>query len=379
MIPKTKKPYVRWKGFQTTPPTAQQVRDWWDEWPDAGIGLVLGPVSRVLAVDVDGPEAHAELLRRLGQEPLAPKMWSGSGKPQRYQLFFCHPEELATKAKFTPWHPQLEFRGEGGLTILPPSVHPSGLRYRWAGGRSLTEMDLPPLPPLILAALRDTRPKLTGDTSLVTTAIAPAELDRVQRRALTLITAKVHAVEGNGGDKATFTAACYLVRDFGLTVEQALPVFRAWNGTNCSPPWSEAELLYKLEKANDWDGVRGRLVTGEPLVGDAVVPSPATRSVTNESFAVPVPDWMLGDWVLLRPNKELPSRGRPSTWPRAVTNLVVAGRVTQRSSVVRLPDVALAQLAWGERARWPRRWRSHLRRRFKRLAKRRLVQLLPDW
>lgn len=376
MTPRTKKPYVRWKGFQTTPPTDQQVRDWWAQWPDAGIGLVLGPVSRVLAIDVDGPEAHAELLRHLGHEPLAPKMWSGSGKPYRYQLFFHHPEELTTKAKFTPWHPQLEFRGQGGLSILPPSLHKSGLRYRWASGRSLTEMELPPLPPPMLAALRDTHPKPAGNTPLVTTAIAPAELDRVQRRALALITSKVHAVEGDGGDKATFTAACYLVREFGLSVEQALPVFRTWNGTNCSPPWSEEGLLYKLRKAADWEGVRGRLITAAVLGGGAVAPSPATRSVADESFAVPVPDWTLGDWMLLQPRPTRASRGRPSSWRKAVNNLVFAARVAQRSSVVRLPDVALAQLAWGERVNWPRRWRTHLHRRLRRLPKPRLVTML---
>ena len=57
-----------------------------------------------------------------------------------------------TKAKATPWHPKLEFRGQGGVLVLPPSVHPSGQRYVWSPGQSLDEVPLPAPPPLIAAA-----------------------------------------------------------------------------------------------------------------------------------------------------------------------------------------------------------------------------------
>jgi hypothetical protein len=55
----------------------------------------------MFASDVDGTEAHQELIHRLGGEPLAPKSLSGSRQPDRYHLFFRHPA-VATKAKATP-------------------------------------------------------------------------------------------------------------------------------------------------------------------------------------------------------------------------------------------------------------------------------------
>ena len=121
------------------------------------IAVVLGPVRRLLVIDVDGTEAHDALVDRLGSEPLAPKAFSGSRKPDRYHLFFRCPD-IPTKAKSTPWHAKLEFRGKGGIVIIPPSLHKSGHRYAWADGRSPDDLPLPELPAEIVTALQSTRP-----------------------------------------------------------------------------------------------------------------------------------------------------------------------------------------------------------------------------
>jgi hypothetical protein len=64
------------------------------------------------------------------------------------------------------------------------------------------------------------------------------------------------AIEGQGGDKHTFSVAALLVVDFGLTPEEALPILLAWNAT-CLPPWTTAELAHKLEAATALEGERG--------------------------------------------------------------------------------------------------------------------------
>ena len=89
--PGTKQALVRWIPYQTMLPTEQQIRAWWTRWPDAGIGLILGPASGVLAIDVDGNEAWDVLLHRLGGEPSAPKSASGSAEPYKFHFFFRHP------------------------------------------------------------------------------------------------------------------------------------------------------------------------------------------------------------------------------------------------------------------------------------------------
>ena len=56
------------------------------------------------------------------------------------------------------------------------------------------------------------------------------------------------AVSGQGGHTATFRVALALAHGHGLTEEQALEAMRDWNRT-CQPPWSEAELRYKITSA----------------------------------------------------------------------------------------------------------------------------------
>ncbi len=56
------------------------------------------------------------------------------------------------------------------------------------------------------------------------------------------------AIDGAGGHTATFIAAQQMVRGFALTEEQAFTLMKVWNKT-CRPPWSDAELLYKIREA----------------------------------------------------------------------------------------------------------------------------------
>ncbi len=53
------------------------------------------------------------------------------------------------------------------------------------------------------------------------------------------------AVSDQGGHTATFRVALALVHSHGLTEAQALAAMQGWNRT-CQPPWSEAELRYKI-------------------------------------------------------------------------------------------------------------------------------------
>ncbi|QDU96231.1 bifunctional DNA primase/polymerase [Lignipirellula cremea] len=147
-----KQPAVKWKAFQTELPSESQICQWWERWPDAGIILIAGELSGVLVVDVDSQEAKEVLTHRLGEIPLVPTSQSGSQDPHRFHLFFQHPA-IPTKAKSTPWHPKLEFRGNAGLVVLPPSLHKSGNSYRWQVGRALSDAPLGPVPATILEAL----------------------------------------------------------------------------------------------------------------------------------------------------------------------------------------------------------------------------------
>ena len=56
------------------------------------------------------------------------------------------------------------------------------------------------------------------------------------------------AISGQGGDKATFRAACALVRSYELGEAEALSLLQEFN-QQCVPPWSETELVHKIRSA----------------------------------------------------------------------------------------------------------------------------------
>lgn len=90
------------------------------------------------------------------------------------------------------------------------------------------------------------------------------------------------AVSGSGGHDQTFKAACILILGFGLTKQEALVLMADFN-RRCEPPWSERELLHKLDSADKQPGDRGYLRDKNESewksvkVPDYVDPSPKTR------------------------------------------------------------------------------------------------------
>jgi hypothetical protein len=68
----------------------------------------------------------------------------------------------------------------------------------------------------------------------------------VYKRARAYLAAMPAGVSGNGGHDATFKAAVALVHGFALEKSKAWPLLVEFN-TRCDPPWSNQQLLHKLE------------------------------------------------------------------------------------------------------------------------------------
>lgn len=112
-------PLVDWQPYINTKPTSDQVREWWTTWPDAWIGIALGPVSDLLRIDADGTEAVKQ-LSLLGSLPPTAEFTTPSGG--RGWLYKC-PPGLKTSV---PWtganaHEEVRLQSSGTYTVLPPS------------------------------------------------------------------------------------------------------------------------------------------------------------------------------------------------------------------------------------------------------------------
>lgn len=66
------------------------------------------------------------------------------------------------------------------------------------------------------------------------------------------------AVSGENGSAKTFNVACKLIKGFELSQNDALELMKDYS-SRCDPPWSERELLHKLEDAKKASGKSGYL------------------------------------------------------------------------------------------------------------------------
>ena len=102
-------------------PTRQQVIDWWTEWPDAGIAVILGPVSNLLFADVRRRTCLPDSPRPRWRIPAHRPVKSGGVDDFRFHLYFRHPADIATAASKTPFNNpddkgKLELRGDNGAS-----------------------------------------------------------------------------------------------------------------------------------------------------------------------------------------------------------------------------------------------------------------------
>ena len=152
--PRAKRPMVRWQTFQRRRPSEAQVRHWLADHPDANLAIVTGALSGLVVLDVDprhgGTESLEKWERTHGALPTTVESRTGGGGRH---LYFAHPgREIRNRVGLAPG---LDLRGDGGVIVAPPSIHPSGEPYRWIPGRSPDDLDPVRMPDWLLAIALD--------------------------------------------------------------------------------------------------------------------------------------------------------------------------------------------------------------------------------
>jgi len=123
-------------GLHEASTDPEQVRRWWTAWPEANVGLRTGVAIDVC--DVDTPTGLHLLRDILGDLFETPLVQTGSGGLHLYFAASGAPNRVRLL-------PGVDWRGEGGYVVAPPSVHGNGLRYRW-----ITHGPAPLCPPELL-------------------------------------------------------------------------------------------------------------------------------------------------------------------------------------------------------------------------------------
>lgn len=53
-----KRPFIKWEKYQAEKAGPDQILGWWNNWPEANIGIVTGFISGLMVVDVDSAAGH---------------------------------------------------------------------------------------------------------------------------------------------------------------------------------------------------------------------------------------------------------------------------------------------------------------------------------
>ena len=208
-----------------------QIADWWDQWPEANVGVRLGRGSGIVDFECDSPEAERQMAELFGGEfPTTPTYRSSRGKHR----IFAWTDELPHGGRAVIKYGAVEIRcgagDKGAQSVFPPSTHPSGGRYEWLIAPELC--DLAQIPDSVLTKLANHEP--LGGAS------------EHQARS-TEEWAKINAGVGEGErNSAAASKAGVMLRNCinpfdGGVVEQVWQDFCIWNDRN-RPPLEESEL-----------------------------------------------------------------------------------------------------------------------------------------
>ena len=110
------------RGEKDASTDLNQIRVWWNRWPDANIGIATGP-SKLVILDVDGKEG-IDLYRKLAADRTE-TLCAKTGRPDGFHLYYEGTGIPSSQVKGE----HLDVRGTTGYVVARGSVHANGTVY----------------------------------------------------------------------------------------------------------------------------------------------------------------------------------------------------------------------------------------------------------
>ncbi len=131
-----------------TTDVAKQIRQWWDKWPHANIGIATGKKSKIIGFEGLGRKGY-ETFKELQAELAWPNTtaYRGGG----VYLIYRHP---GFKVGNRLLGPGLRVKSDGAFMVAPRSRHLSDKHHEWLQGKSPDDLDPAELPEPWLQRLR---------------------------------------------------------------------------------------------------------------------------------------------------------------------------------------------------------------------------------
>jgi hypothetical protein len=121
-------------GCKDATTDAAQIKAWWQQHPNANIGLATGTVSHnvfVIDLDIDedrGIDGYHSLTDWQREHGDFPETWTAITGRGGYHMYFRGDGKIKNRAGIIDG---VDIRGNGGYVVAPPSIHKNGRRYEW--------------------------------------------------------------------------------------------------------------------------------------------------------------------------------------------------------------------------------------------------------
>ena len=233
--PGTKKAAGRWKQFQSAPASVDRLRAWFGNGSAYSLAVILGSASgRLVCRDFDDMATYESWTARFPDlARTLPTVATARGRHVYFQAACLTPRKLDDG----------EYRANGNYCLLPPSLHPTGVRYAWLIPPPVEDV------PLIDPGKSGLLPKAPTPTSAappVQDEAAPAS------RTASRLMQRTHRFLGVGAaerhrNSELFCAACDMAAN-KITQGQAEDLLLA-ACARCHPPYPTVEARPTIESA----------------------------------------------------------------------------------------------------------------------------------
>lgn len=207
----------------------EDVQEWFDRNPYGNIGMVLGKTAswNIVGVDIDGQSGEDAWQKLQEMHGEAPATWEYSTSSGR-RLLYTLPDSCVSQKYKVCWkegHEELAFIAQGQQTVMPPSVHPSGVLYQWREGRSPFDADISLAPKWLQAKVS------VSEEQQQTPMSTPVTREEYSQE-----------VREGGRSEAIARLVGYLCSKRELPKATVLQTAKSHNLTFCKPPLSDAEV-----------------------------------------------------------------------------------------------------------------------------------------
>ena len=234
---KDKKPFIKWQDFQRTPATEVQVKEWWQQWPNANIALVTGEKSNLTVVDADSEAGKAAIEDMLSDTLSVPVVKT----PRGYHYYFSYAKGVRNGVQVLT---DCDIRSEGGYVIAPPSKNGQACGYTWMN--SINGNIPPKIPSFLLDTILNSNQN-TPETSPITITNSLLYRDENDVDKSGQSWTSVDRLSQGSRDNTLFNLANHLVK--GNMPIDKIRFFLGFFASHCNPPFPDSEIENKIKSA----------------------------------------------------------------------------------------------------------------------------------